>query len=83
MLRQCAKISLEIDKALRAISLNARLYVYNITKAAIAPTKYIEPRPMTWQNLTDLSEEANPFGGGTATTVAVNETSAGKAMVGT
>lgn len=82
MLRQCAKISLEIDKGIQGDFTNAGLYVYNMaTKAAIAPTKYIEPTTDDLAESTDLSEEANPLGGGTATTVAVNETSAGKAMV--
>lgn len=80
MLRQCAKISLEIDKGIQGDFTNAGLYVYNMAnKAAIAPANYIEP---TTDDLAEsLSEEANPLGGGTATTVAVNETSAGKAMV--
>lgn len=83
MLRQCAKISLEIDNSIQSNFTNAGLYVYNMaTKAAIAPTKYIEPKKTDdLAESTDLSEEANPLGGGTATTVAVNETSAGKAMV--
>lgn len=82
MLRQCAKISLEIDKGIQGDFTNAGLYVYNMaTKAAIAPAKYIEPTTDDLAESTDLSEEANPLGGGTATTVAVNETSAGKAMV--
>ena len=83
MLRQCAKISLEIDKGIQGDFTNAGLYVYNMaTKAAIAPAKYIEPKKTDdLAESTDLSEEANPLGGGTATTVAVNETSAGKAMV--
>ena len=82
MLRQCAKISLEIDKGIQGDFTNAGLYVYNIAnKAAIAPTNYIEPTTDDLAESTDLSEEANPLGGGTATTVAVNETSAGKAMV--
>lgn len=81
MLRQCAKISLEIDKGIQNFT-DAGLYVYNMaTKAAIAPAKYIEPKTDDLAESTDLSEEANPLGGGTATTVAVNETSAGKAMV--
>lgn len=81
MLRQCAKISLEIDKGIQNFT-DAGLYVYNMaTKAAIAPAKYIEPTTDDLAESTDLSEEANPLGGGTATTVAVNETSAGKAMV--
>ena len=82
MLRQCAKISLEIDNSIQSYFTNAGLYVYNMaTKAAIAPAKYIEPTTDDLAESTDLSEEANPLGGGTATTVAVNETSAGKAMV--
>lgn len=82
MLRQCAKISLEIDNSIQSNFTNAGLYVYNMaTKAAIAPAKYIEPSTDDLAESTDLSEEANPLGGGTATTVAVNETSAGKAMV--
>lgn len=82
MLRQCAKISLEIDNSIQSNFTNAGLYVYNMaTKAAIAPAKYIEPTTDDLAESTDLSEEANPLGGGTATTVAVNETSAGKAMV--
>lgn len=82
MLRQCAKISLEIDKGIQGDFTDAGLYVYNMaTKAAIAPAKYIEPTTDDLAESTDLSEEANPLGGGTATTVAVNETSAGKAMV--
>lgn len=82
MLRQCAKISLEIDKGIQSYFTNAGLYVYNMaTKAAIAPANYIEPKTDDLAESTDLSEEANPLGGGTATTVAVNETSAGKAMV--
>ena len=82
MLRQCAKISLEIDKGIQSNFTNAGLYVYNMaTKAAIAPAKYIEPTTDDLAESTDLSEEANPLGGGTATTVAVNETSADKAMV--
>lgn len=82
MLRQCAKISLEIDNSIQSVFTNAGLYVYNMaTKAAIAPAKYIEPTTDDLAESTDLSEEANPLGGGTATTVAVNETSAGKAMV--
>lgn len=83
MLRQCAKISLEIDKGIQSNFTNAGLYVYSMaTKAAIAPANY-----KTEQTTGDLAEstalrtEANPLGGGTATTVAVNETSAGKAMV--
>lgn len=82
MLRQCAKISLEIDNRIQSNFTKAGLYVYNMaTKAAIAPAKYIEPTTDNLAESTDLSEEANPLGGGTATTVAVNETSAGKAMV--
>ena len=82
MLRQCAKISLEIDNSIQSNFTKAGLYVYNMaTKAAIAPAKYIEPTTDDLAESTDLSEEANPLGGGTATTVAVNETSAGKAMV--
>ena len=83
MLRQCAKISLEIDKGIQSNFTNAGLYVYSMaTKAAIAPANY-----KTEQTTSDLAEstalrtEDNPLGGGTATTVAVNETSAGKAMV--
>lgn len=82
MLRQCAKISLEIDKGIQGYFTNAGLYVYNMaTKAAIAPANYIEPKTDDLAESTDLSEEANPLDDGTATTVAVNETSAGKAMV--
>lgn len=82
MLRQCAKISLEIDKGIQGDFTNAGLYVYNMAnKAAIAPANYIEPTTDDLAESTDLSEKANPLGGGTATTVAVNETSAGKAMV--
>ena len=82
MLRQCAKISLEIDKGIQSYFTNAGLYVYNMaTKAAIAPANYIEPKTDDLAESTDLSEEDNPLGGGTATTVPVNETSAGKAMV--
>lgn len=82
MLRQCAKISLEIDKGIQGDFTNAGLYVYNMAnKAAIAPANYIEPKTDDLAESTDLSEEANPLGGGTATTVAVNETSADKAMV--
>lgn len=81
MLRQCAKISLEIDKGIQSNFTNAGLYVYNMAaKAAIAPAKYIEPKTDDLAESTDFSEEAT-LGGGTATTVAVNETSAGKAMV--
>lgn len=83
MLRQCAKISLEIDNSIQSYFTNAGLYVYNMaTKAAIAPANYTESK--TTDDLaesTALRTEANPLGGGTATTVAVNETSAGKAMV--
>lgn len=82
MLRQCAKISLEIDKGIQGDFTNAGLYVYNMAnKAAIAPTKYIEPTTDDLAESTALRTEDNPLGGGTATTVAVNETSAGKAMV--
>lgn len=82
MLRQCAKISLEIDKGIQSYFTNAGLYVYNMaTKAAIAPANYIEPKTDDLAESTDLSEEANPLDDDTATTVAVNETSAGKAMV--
>lgn len=82
MLRQCAKISLEIDKGIQSNFTNAGLYVYNTaTKAAIAPANYIEPTTDDLAESTDLSEEANPLDDDTATTVAVNETSAGKAMV--
>lgn len=81
MLRQCAKISLEIDNSIQSHFTNAGLYVYNTaTKAAIAPAKYIEPTTDNLAESTDLRTD-NPLGGGTATTVAVNETSAGKAMV--
>ena len=82
MLRQCAKISLEIDKGIQSNFTNAGLYVYNTaTKAAIAPAKYIEPTTDDLAEYTVLRTEDNPLGGGIATTVAVNETSAGKAMV--
>ena len=82
MLRQCAKISLEIDNSIQSNFTNAGLYVYNMaTKAAIAPAKYIEPTTDDLAESTVLRTEDNPLGGGTATTVAVNETSAGKAMV--
>lgn len=82
MLRQCAKISLEIDKGIQGDFTDAGLYVYNMaTKAAIAPANYIEPKTDDLAESTDLSEEANPLDDDTATTVAVNETSAGKAMV--
>lgn len=81
MLRQCAKISLEIDNSIQSNFTNAGLYVYNTaTKAAIAPANYIEPTTDDLAVSTDLRTD-NPLGGGTATTVAVNETSAGKAMV--
>lgn len=81
MLRQCAKISLEIDNSIQSNFTNAGLYVYNTaTKAAIAPANYIEPTTDSLAESTDLRTD-NPLGGGTATTVAVNETSAGKAMV--
>ena len=83
MLRQCAKISLEIDNSIQSNFTNAGLYVYNMAnKAAIAPANYTELT--TTDDLaesTALRTEDNPLGGGTATTVAVNETSAGKAMV--
>uniref|UniRef100_UPI004025B72C BACON domain-containing protein n=1 Tax=Prevotella sp. TaxID=59823 RepID=UPI004025B72C len=80
MLRQCAKISLEIDKGIQGDFTNAGLYVYNMAnKAAIAPTNYIEPTTDDLAESTDFKD--NPLGDGTATTVAVNETSAGKAMV--
>lgn len=82
MLRQCAKISLEIDNSIQSNFTNAGLYVYNMAnKAAIAPTNYIEPTTDDLAESTALRTEDNPLGGGTATTVAVNETSAGKAMV--
>lgn len=81
MLRQCAKISLEIDNSIQSNFTNAGLYVYNTaTKAAIAPANYIEPTTDDLAESTDLRTD-NPLGGGTATTVAVNETSAGTAMV--
>lgn len=81
MLRQCAKISLEIDNSIQSNFTNAGLYVYNTaTKAAIAPANYIEPTTDALAESTDLRTDT-PLGGGTATTVAVNETSAGKAMV--
>lgn len=82
MLRQCAKISLEIDKGIQNFT-DAGLYVYNMaTKAAIAPANYnTEQKTDDLAESTALRTEANPLGGGTATTVAVNETSAGKAMV--
>lgn len=81
MLRQCAKISLEIDNSIQSNFTNAGLYVYSMAaKAAIAPANY-----NTEQKTDDLAESTalrtNPLGNGTATTVAVNETSAGKAMV--
>lgn len=80
MLRQCAKISLEIDNSIQSNFTNAGLYVYNTaTKAAIAPANYIEPTTDDLADSTVLRKEA--LGNGTATTVAVNETSAGKAMV--
>lgn len=82
MLRQCAKISLEIDNSIQSNFTNAGLYVYNTaTTAAIAPANYIEPTTDDLAESTVLRTEDNPLGGGTATTVAVNETSAGKAMV--
>lgn len=82
MLRQCAKISLEIANSIQSNFTNAGLYVYNTaTKAAIAPANYIEPTTDDLAESTVLRTEDNPLGGGTATTVAVNETSAGKAMV--
>ena len=83
MLRQCAKISLEIDNSIQSNFTNAGLYVYNMaTKAAIAPANYnTEPTTDDLAESTALRTEDNPLGGGTATTVAVNETSAGKAMV--
>ena len=82
MLRQCAKISLEIDNSIQSNFTNAGLYVYNTAiKAAIAPANYIEPTTDDLAESTALRTEDNPLGGGTATTVAVNETSAGKAMV--
>lgn len=81
MLRQCAKISLEIDNSIQSNFTNAGLYVYNMaTKAAIAPANYIEPTTDDLAESTVLRTD-NPLGGDTATTVAVNETSAGKAMV--
>lgn len=81
MLRQCAKISLEIDNSIQSNFTNAGLYVYNTaTKAAIAPANYIEPTTDDLAESTVLRTD-NQLGGGTATTVAVNETSAGKAMV--
>ena len=82
MLRQCAKISLEIDKGIQSYFTNAGLYVYNMAnKAAIAPANYIEPTTDDLAESTVLRTEDNPLDDGTATTVAVNETSAGKAMV--
>lgn len=83
MLRQCAKISLEIDKGIQSNFTNAGLYVYSMaTKAAIAPANYnTEQKTDDLAESTALRTEDNPLGGGTATTVAVNETSAGKAMV--
>lgn len=82
MLRQCAKISLEIDNRIQSNFTHAGLYVYNMaTRAAIAPANYIEPTTDDLAESTVLRTEDNPLGGGTATTVAVNETSAGKAMV--
>ena len=85
MLRQCAKISLEIDKGIQSNFTNAGLYVYSMaTKAAIAPanyTDYTEPTTHDLAESTDLKTEDNPLGDGTTTTLAVNETSAGKAMV--
>lgn len=83
MLRQCAKISLEIDNSIQSNFTNAGLYVYNTaTKAAIAPANYnTEQKNDDLAESTALRTEDNPLGGGTATTVAVNETSAGKAMV--
>lgn len=83
MLRQCAKISLEIDKGIQGDFTDAGLYVYNMaTKAAIAPANYnTEQKTDDLAESTALRTEDNPLGNGTATTVAVNETSAGKAMV--
>lgn len=83
MLRQCAKISLEIDNSIQSNFTNAGLYVYTMaTKAAIAPANYnTEQKTDDLAESTALRTEDNPLGGGTATTVAVNETSAGKAMV--
>ena len=83
MLRQCAKISLEIDNSIQSYFTNAGLYVYNMAnKAAIAPANYnTEQKTDDLAESTALRTEDNPLGGGTATTVAVNETSAGKAMV--
>ena len=83
MLRQCAKISLEIDNSIQSNFTNAGLYVYNMaTKAAIAPANYnTEQKTDDLAESTALRTKDNLLGGGTATTVAVNETSAGKAMV--
>lgn len=83
MLRQCAKISLEIDNRIQSNFTYAGLYVYNMaTKAAIAPANYnTEQKTDDLAESTALRTKDNPLGGGTATTVAVNETSAGKAMV--
>lgn len=83
MLRQCAKISLEIDNSIQSNFTNAGLYVYTMaTKAAIAPANYnTEQKTDDLAESTALRTEDNPLGGGTATTMAVNETSAGKAMV--
>lgn len=83
MLHQCAKISLEIDNSIQSNFTNAGLYVYSMaTKAAIAPANYnTEQKTDDLAESTALRTEDNPLGGGTATTVAVNETSAGKAMV--
>lgn len=82
MLRQCAKISLEIDNSIQSNFTNAGLYVYTMaTKAAIAPANYTEPTTDDLAESTVLRTEDKPLGDGTATTVAVNETSAGKAMV--
>lgn len=83
MLRQCAKISLEIDDSIQSNFTNAGLYVYNMaTKAAIAPANYnTEQKTDDLAESTALRTKDNPLGGDTATTVAVNETSAGKAMV--
>ena len=83
MLRQCAKISLEIANSIQGNFTHAGLYVYNMaTKAAIAPANYnTEQKTDDLAESTALRTEDNPLGGGTATTVAVNETSAGKAMV--
>ena len=83
MFRQYAKISLEIDKGIQGDFTNAGLYVYNMaTKAAIAPANYnTEQKTDDLAESTALRTEDNPLGGGTATTVAVNETSADKAMV--